>query len=77
MSTKPLIKKTESKGVSDVIKTTTGLGDKFNDKWLTEENMKAAGIALAAYRSAITGAKAQAQYNKDRGNKKKISFFEH
>lgn len=62
--------------VTDVINVTRDMGDTLNNMFQTTKDLKVAHQSLDAYRTAISGAKAQLIYKKLTGSPGKINFFE-
>lgn len=67
---------TKTKNATGIMNVTTEMGDKFNDKWKKSDSNSDAKITLASYKVALTAAKHQAMYRKEKGDKRKISFFD-
>ena len=62
--------------VTDVIKTTTVIGDKLTSQFHTSGDIKVLAIGLDAYKTAISGSKAQLIYKKLTGKPTSIPFLE-
>jgi len=68
--------KTKTVNVTDVIAVTQEMGDKLTDQYNKTKDLKVASLSLQAYRTAISGAKAQVIYKKLTGGPESIAFFE-
>jgi type II secretory pathway pseudopilin PulG len=62
--------------VSDVISVTSAMGDSLATQYNKTNDLKVAQIALNAYQTAISGAKAQVIYKKLTGSPQIIKFLE-
>lgn len=62
--------------VSDVIAITREMGDSLATKYEENGDLKVAAASLDAYKTAISGAKAQLIYKKMTGRPGKIPFLE-
>lgn len=62
--------------VSGVIEVSQQIGDSLANEYNETKDLKVAQTALSAYKTAISGAKAQVVYKKITGNPNKIKFFE-
>jgi len=69
-------KQVKTTGVTDVILVSQEIGDTLTNQYNKTKDLKVAQIALSAYKTAISGAKAQVVYKKLTGSPESISFFE-
>lgn len=69
-------KKIETKNVSGVVEVSQKLGDALATDYNESKDLKFAQTALSAYKTAISGAKAQMIYKKMQSSNTKIKFFE-
>lgn len=69
-------KKIETLNVTDVINVTRNIGDSLANQYEKTKDLKIAQTSLAAYKTAINGAKAQIIYKKITGSPERIDFFE-
>lgn len=70
----PKVIKTVS--ITDVINVTRDMGDTLNNMFQKTKDLKVAHQSVEAYRTAISGAKAQLIYKKLTGSPESINFFE-
>lgn len=68
--------KIKTMNVTDVIKVTQKMGDQLANQYNENKDLKVAQMSLSAYKTAISGAKAQVIYKKMTGNPQRIEFFE-
>ena len=68
-------KVTKTINVTDVINVTRDMGDKLNTMFEKNKDLKVANLSLNAYRTAISGAKAQLVYKKLTGTPGEIPFL--
>lgn len=66
----------KTSNVSGVIEVSQQIGDSLANEYNETKDLKVAQTALSAYKTAISGAKAQVVYKKITGNPTKINFFE-
>ena len=66
----------KSTTVTDVIKVTTGIGDKLTSQFDASGDIKVLAVGLDAYKTAISGSKAQLIYKKLTGKPTSIPFLE-
>ena len=66
----------KSTTVTDVIKVTTGIGDKLASQFDKTGDLKVVSAGLDAYKTAISGSKAQLIYKKLTGKPTSIPFLE-
>lgn len=71
-----MAKKVKTTTVKDVIEVTRGIGDTLATDFETNKDIKVASAALDAYKTAISGAKAQLIYKKLTGSPSTIPFLE-
>jgi hypothetical protein len=69
-------KKIKTMNVTDVISVSQEIGDTLANQYQKTKDLKVAQISLSAYKTAISGAKAQVVYKKLTGSPEKINFFE-
>jgi hypothetical protein len=69
-------KKIKTMNVTDVISVSQEIGDTLANQYQKTKDLKVAQISLSAYKTAISGAKAQVVYKKLTGSPEKIIFFE-
>jgi hypothetical protein len=69
-------KKIKTMNVTDVISISQEIGDTLANQYQKTKDLKVAQISLSAYKTAISGAKAQVVYKKLTGSPEKINFFE-
>jgi hypothetical protein len=62
--------------VTDVIKVTTGIGDTLATQFDETGDIKVVSVSLDAYKTAISGSKAQLIYKKLTGKPTSIPFLE-
>lgn len=68
--------KIKTETVTDVIAVTQEMGDSLANMYEKGKDLKVGALALHAYRTAISGAKAQVVYKKLTGSPESIAFFE-
>ena len=66
----------KSTTVTDVIKVTTEIGDKLTSQFDKTGDLKVVAAGLDAYKTAISGSKAQLIYKKLTGKPTSIPFLE-
>jgi hypothetical protein len=66
----------KTSNITDVINVTRDMGDTLNNMFQKTKDLKVAHQSVDAYRTAISGAKAQLIYKKLTGSPESISFFE-
>lgn len=69
-------KQIKTMNVTDVITVTQEIGDALANQYHKSKDLKVAQISLSAYKTAISGAKAQVVYKKLTGSPEQINFFE-
>lgn len=69
-------KKIKTINVTDVISVSQEIGDTLANQYQKTKDLKVAQISLSAYKTAISGAKAQVVYKKLTGSPEQIKFFE-
>lgn len=68
--------KIKTRNVTDVISVTQEIGDTLANQYYSSKDLKVAQISLSAYKTAISGAKAQVVYKKLTGSPERIAFFD-
>lgn len=66
----------KTSNITDVINVTRDMGDTLNNIFQKTKDLKVAHQSVDAYRTAISGAKAQLIYKKLTGSPESIVFFE-
>ena len=66
----------KTSNITDVINVTRDMGDTLNNMFQKTKDLKVAHQSIDAYRTAISGAKAQLIYKKLTGTPESINFFE-
>lgn len=66
----------KTSNITDVINVTREMGDTLNNMFQKTKDLKVAHQSVDAYRTAISGAKAQLIYKKLTGSPESINFFE-
>jgi hypothetical protein len=66
----------KTSNITDVINVTRDMGDTLNNMFQKTKDLKVAHQSVDAYRTAISGAKAQLIYKKLTGSPESINFFE-
>lgn len=61
--------------VTDIINVSQEIGDSLANQYRKSKDLKVAQTSLSAYKTAISGAKAQVIYKKLTGNPDSIKFF--
>ena len=69
-------KKIKTINITDVISVSQEIGDTLANQYQKTKDLKVAQISLSAYKTAISGAKAQVVYKKLTGSPEQIKFFE-
>lgn len=69
-------KQIKTMNVTDVITVTQEIGDVLASQYHRSKDLKVAQMSLSAYKTAISGAKAQVIYKKLTGSPDSIKFFE-
>jgi hypothetical protein len=70
-----MAKKIKTINVTDVINVTRDMGDSLATKYEQSKDLKVAALSLDAYKTAISGAKAQLIYKKLTGDPDSIAFL--
>jgi len=71
-----MAKKIKTINVTDVINVTRDMGDSLATKYEQSKDLKVAALSLDAYKTAISGAKAQLIYKKLTGDPESIAFLQ-
>lgn len=69
-------KKTKTVTITDVINVTRDMGDSLANQYEKTKDLNVAKTSLSAYKTAISGSKAQLIYKKLTGSPGKIDFLE-